>query len=282
MSYEAIQFKMKDGHQLDGNLYIGEEKSPLLIMFPALGVEARYYKNFSEALQKQGYNILLVDLRGNGGSSLRVSRKVDFGYNEILTYDYPQIMAEMKKRFPENKFILMGHSLGGQLSSLYTSIDPKAIAGIVLLASCSVYFMGFPKKIKTLMETQFVGAISRIIGYFPGKKIGFAGTEAKSLMLDWSRNARTGKYIVKNNPHNFEQTLKEMQTKVLALSFEHDHLAPPSAVEELTKKFEKSEIDHQHIKASEIGLSKVNHFNWVKRHGPVVTKIDEWIRKHHA
>ncbi len=51
-----------------------------LLWLPALGVAARHYLPLAQALAAKGVAVYLHEWRGNGGSSLRPSRALDWGY----------------------------------------------------------------------------------------------------------------------------------------------------------------------------------------------------------
>ena len=85
---------------------------------PAMGVPARKYLPLAEVLGRKGYAIALFEWRGIETSSVRASRKDDFGYNEILNHDLPEAIKKVREVYPENPIYLLGHSLGGQLGFL--------------------------------------------------------------------------------------------------------------------------------------------------------------------
>ena len=95
----------------------------------------RYYEPVLRALWAAGLNAAVFDLRGNGESSVTASRVIDFGYNEILTRDFPRAIDEAAKLFPSCPVFILGHSLGGQLACLYAASAGARIAGVILVAS---------------------------------------------------------------------------------------------------------------------------------------------------
>ena len=251
--------------------------APVIIIMPALGVKAWVYEKFALALQKLSYIVVTVDLRGNDKSSVKVSKKTNFGYQEMITYDWPAVIEKVNKHFPKNKIYLLGHSLGGQLNVLYSSQHQQLISGLILVASCTVYYKAwrFPYNIGVLLGTQAANLLVKVLGYFPGKKVGFAGKEAKNLILDWSYNARTGKYKIKNSKIDFEKDIKNINLPVLAISFKNDKLAPKKAVEALTDKMINSKITHYHCNTDNCNL---DHFNWVNEYDLVINHIENWIK----
>ena len=249
--------------------------APVLICMPAMGVPAKFYDPLAVPVVKEGWRLVTADLRGNGLSSLRASRKVSFGYHEMVTFDWPAVVEKVKTLFPGAPIYLLGHSLGGQLSTLYLAANPEACTGLILVATPSVYYKGwdFPLNLGILAGTQLACAIAGILGYFPGKKIGFGGTEARGVIRDWAHTGRTGRYEPAGSPVNFERLLGELELPVLSISFEVDLLAPERAVGNLCAKMKRCRITHHHLPDEDLG-----HLQWVRNPPPVIEKIKQWLK----
>ena len=111
---------------------------------PAMGVRAAFYEPLALNLGENGINAVTADLRGLGASSVRVGRGTDFGYHDMLALDWPAVVDAVRSRFPRSRIFLLGHSLGGQLNALYASVHPQTVDGLILVASCSVFYRGWP------------------------------------------------------------------------------------------------------------------------------------------
>ena len=251
-------------------------QTPIIILFPAMGVRASFYESFAEKLAEQDYIAVTADLRGHGASSVRPSKKVDFGYKEMIEQDYTTIIQTIKTQYPNNPLHLLGHSLGGQLACLYTARHPKQISSLILIACCSVYYKGWTgiQQPALWLMTQFFGRLARVLGYFPGKRVGFGGLESKTTMIDWSHQARTGQYILTNDDFDYEKGLKNLDKPILAISFASDNFAPKKAVQHLLQKFKSSdEIKHQYLPKE----MRFNHFNWVKKNEAIIKIAKRYI-----
>ncbi len=270
-----LQFVSIDGFRNYINIFqpFYIRNAPIIIIMPALGVKAQYYEPLANAIKEAGYIAVTVDLRGTGNSAIN-PKKRNFGYHEMLSFDWPVVLEKVDKHFPNNKIYLLGHSLGGQLNVLYASQHRQLISGLILVAACSVYYKGwkFPLNIGVLMATQTARFLVKFLGYFPGGKVGFAGTEAKNLILDWAYNARSGKYKPLNSPVNFENDFQNIKLPVLAISFEGDKLAPQNAVKILTSKMKNAFVKYFHYQQKDL-----DHFNWVKNNQVVVSAIKNWL-----
>lgn len=250
-----------------------------VLCFPAMGVTARYYAPLLDELAARGFVAASVDLRGHGECNVRPARGVDYGYEELVRYDYPAAVDAMRRELGALPLVLLGHSLGGQLACLYlASAPPIHVHGLVLVASCSNDYRGWPVKLRAPVwaGTQLAGVIARVLGYFPGRRLQFAGTEAQRLICDWARQARTGTYEPSGASHDYEQALRSLRIPVLAISFANDLFAPAAAVDLLVKKLAQATVARLDL-GPEPGL-QLDHFRWVKSVAPVVDRVDPWLR----
>lgn len=279
MGAQKIGISNPDGTTTSVHRY-GDGPGPVIFIFPAMGVKAATYAPLAEALAGAGYIAVTADLRGRGESSVRPGKGSDFGYRDLIDQDLHSIVTDLAGRYPDRKRYLLGHSLGGQLSCLYASRGLTSVDGLILIACCSVYYGGWEgmAKYRIWLGTQLIGLIARVAGYYPGRRVGFGGTNAKTMMLDWSRQARTGRYELSGDKFNYEAALAALDLTVLAISFEGDDLAPPKAVHHLTDKFSAdAPVTHIHLgKADPLNL-RYNHFNWPKRPESIVRMIGEWM-----
>lgn len=249
-------------------------EAPVLICMPAMGTAARFYEPLAPPILREGWRFVTADLRGNGLSSVRVRRGVSFGYREMVTFDWPAAVQKVQELFPGAPVYLLGHSLGGQLSALYLAASPGAVAGLILVAAPSVHWRGWdvPLNVGVLAGTQAARAVAAVLGYFPGRKLGFGGTEALGVICDWARQARTGRYEPRESTVNYERLLAEMEVPVLAFSFADDFLSPPKAVGNLLAKMRRAPVTHVTLAGD--GL---DHFRWVRNPEAIVEKIREWL-----
>jgi predicted alpha/beta hydrolase len=166
-----------------------------ILILPALGVPANSYNRLLKSLAKAGRSCAVIDLRGQGTSSVKASKLVNYGYYDLLNEDIPAAITEVVNLFGLPVDIL-GHSLGGQLGCLYSAVHDKRVSGLILCTAGSVYYKAWPglQKVRVLMSTQFARVYARLAGYFPGAKFGFGGDSFQKLINDWGKQALTGKY----------------------------------------------------------------------------------------
>jgi predicted alpha/beta hydrolase len=251
------------------------------LILPALGVRASYYVLLAQYLADASYNVVTVDWRGQGSSSVRPSRNSDFGY-EHLIMDLRENLDNVKSIFPGTKIIAIGHSLGGQISSLFASRFPGELSAVVLITSGSVYYKGWKRteRLKVISAANLFYPISRIFGYFPGEQIGFGGKEAMTVMKDWGKNVFSGKYVLTGSSFDYESNLKKLVIPVLTITVEKDFLVTQKAAENLVTKFhDSSEITFVHLHNQPAEGIHLNHFTWAKNPEYIGPVMINWLKK---
>lgn len=281
---EAINLSLPDGSRNAIQVFAAvDTKAPVVVIFPALGVKAGYYRKFAEQLSAAGLQVVTTDHRGHGHSSLLPSRKVNFGYREQVEIEYPAILEAVQNRFPSNYIFIMGHSLGGQMGSMFVSRHSTTIRGLILNASCSVYYKGWKglQGAGVLLAVLLARPIASVMGYFPGDKLKFGGKEARRLIGDWSYTGRTGKFRAKGSDFDYETAMQQSKVPVLAFSYAGDDSAPYASVKNLYGKFHPdAPVTHHHLVHPEAGKGRqYNHYSWVKQPEVSIGYIVEWIRR---
>lgn len=280
MAEEYLSIKFRDGSINKAAIFRGREYAgTTFVCLPAMGVRAKYYHVLALRLQQAGYNVLVPDWRGLGNSDVRASRKSDFGYKDLID-DLSEWIFLLNKEFSGIKKILIGHSLGGQIGSLYCARFPDQCAALILIASSLVHYRGWAGF--NAAKIKFAGyvfpVLAQVAGYFPGRLIGFGGREAKSVITDWSYNALTGSYSTIDPHFNYELALKKLKIPVLAFNIENDFFASKEATKRLYQKFNKeAAITHSVVTSEEAGIKELDHFNWVKEPEYFVAKIRQWL-----
>jgi predicted alpha/beta hydrolase len=274
-----INITTADQHQYQLRVSRTEENnSPVAIIFPAMGVPASYYDNFAKALNTAGVHGVIHELRGCESSNKKPKSGDNFGYVDLIETDWPATIKWVAGEFPESRRLLIGNSLGGQLSALHLAAHPTAADGLALVASCSVYYRAYGKRsLSTLVATQALNLTGQLLGYAPGKQLGFAGNEAKDLVSDWAKQARTGRYEPNNAKQNYEGAMKALSKPILALPIANDSLAPESAVRHLVGKLPACQLTMETINAEQLGSSRLTHFSWGKHPGTLAKKVAAWF-----
>ena len=202
-----------------------------------MGMPARHYLPLAEALAAQGVAMVVHEWRGIGSSDRRAGRGCNWGYRELLQDDLAAGLAACASAGRRRDCWIGGHSLGGQLGALYASLHPDAFAGLVLVASGSPYWRALPAWLAARPGlSRWRRCWPRCVGHLPGRRLGFAGNEARGVIADWARSGRSGRYAAHGMAEDLEQHWRRLRLPVLALRLRDDWLAPPASLDWLLGK----------------------------------------------
>ena len=278
MQNEVINISTDDGHHFDISCYGAKDAKSVLLFFPAMGVEARYYRDWAKSMADAGFLCCISDHRGHGTSSIRPKRGIDFGYQQMIEQDYESAINAILSYADSEKIYLGGHSLGGQLSCLYAGTrndDLNWLSGIVLIAACTISHSGWSGFQGFMMRfiPHFFSTVARLIGYFPGKRLMFAGTEARQQMLDWSQSGLDGMYQPLGYKESLDPKMQKVTKPIVSISYEGDDYAPRAAVDHLVSKMTGCDISRIHLTDKNSPKVIRDHFKWAKRQPEFTTAI---------
>lgn len=223
----SIDFKTLGGVQQFA-LHEAESSRATVVIAPALGVRASYYRKLCEALGEHGISAAAIDLPGQGESPIRASRRNDWGYPQV--FDHYESACRAITAVSAQPIILLGHSLGGQVALMLGGRDVPQLAGVVLVASGCPWWRSWQglHALRIAASTQACAVLGHTLGFYPGDKVGFGGREAKTLIVQWAHAARTGRY--RHGSFDGDALLARGGPPTLGICIDGDELAPESSM----------------------------------------------------
>jgi predicted alpha/beta hydrolase len=254
-----------------------EPDAPVVIIWPAMGVPARFYRTLASALGDEGLAVVVADLRGTGASTPAPSRASRYGYADLVD-DVGAVLDALKPRIDGRTTVLLGHSLGGQTCALHLALThDERVHGLALVAVGLPWYRAYPnlRSIGVLGYTQWINTISALAGVWPGW--GFGGRQARGVIRDWAYTARHGRYPRLRGTDS-EAALRTVRTPILAISVERDQFTPPSTMDALCAKMPDAPLERVHLSVEETGPG-IDHFTWVKSPLPVAIRVAAMARR---
>lgn len=244
-----------------------------LLWLPALGVAARHYLPLAQALAAKGVAVHLHEWRGNGSSSVRASRRHDWGYREILEQDLPATQALLAAADAHQSalpWVIGGHSLGGQLACVHAGRQPQRFRCLWLVASGTPFWREFPAPRRWLLPLayRFLPWLATRQGALHGRRLGFGGTEARGLIADWARVGLGGRYAAAGMAEDLDAALSRARSDVLAMVMQDDWMAPHSSMQALLAKLAHAPSQIRQWSAQDLGTA-ADHFAWMKAAQPI-------------
>ncbi|MFB8280320.1 alpha/beta hydrolase family protein [Nocardia colli] len=248
----------------------------VVVVLPAMGVVANYYKDFTAKLAEHDIAAMVVDLRGQGDSVPKSSRSANWVHADLVDVDVPAVLELAGQEFAGLPIFLVGHSFGGHLALQRAARAPEGLAGVVLIASGSVWYRTYDGLIRTrnLVFGQWFGLIARTLGYFPGDRLGFGGRQAAGVMTTWARQVRSG--IMTDDGITTGNGVFGFALPLLTVRIERDDLATEAGVRSLAEAAPDAPHTDWIYTSAEAG-GRLDHFRWTKHSGPLAARLRSWM-----
>ena len=262
----------EDGHRWQVLAVAEAHVERVLVWIPALGVPARSYEAFATELARRGVAVVVHEWRGFGSSSWRASRDCDWAYRELLALDIPATRAVAIRELGRVD-VIGGHSLGGQLAACSLALAAGSVRALWLVASGSPYWRAFPHRTAAWLPVAYrlLDALARIFGALPGRRIGFGGNEARSVIRDWVRTGLSGYYRAPGIG-DLEPLLHRVEVPARAVLPARDWLAPRSSLDYLLAKTSSREQCVVVLDDAALG-TRADHFAWMRRPAAVADAL---------
>jgi alpha-beta hydrolase superfamily lysophospholipase len=100
-----------------------------ILLIHGLGEHSGRYERWAELFVEKGYNFLSFDLRGHGKSSGKRGHAKSM---QVLLNDIDFFFSKTKRLFPGTKFILYGHSMGGNLALNHIILRNHPVSALIV------------------------------------------------------------------------------------------------------------------------------------------------------
>ena len=239
--------------------------SPVAIVLPAMGVPAGYYSPFVEALVAQDVAVAVADYPGHGESTPAISRRSAYGYRDLADEWLTAVIDAAVERHPGRPVVLVAHSLGGQVAVAHLAVHPHpAVRGLVTLGTATPFWRVYERPLVTLAQTQTAALISRVVGFWPGDRLGFGGRQPRALISEWAAFSRSGRLEPEGSPA-YESAMGSITVPALVIDLANDTLAPASAVDHLAAKLTGAQVQRLHFaKGPDTPGRPVDHFSFAR------------------
>jgi predicted alpha/beta hydrolase len=268
-----------DGHRFELIRAPVGKADACLLFLPGMGLSARQYVPFARALAGSGIDTLVHEWRGLGSSSLRASRRNNWGYRELLELDLDPALTAAREVSGNRALIVGGHSLGSQLALLAASRRPEDVEGLLIVAGGAPNWRCFGGWMGLSLQTLFFGmpAVAGMIGHYPGRQLGFAGREARGVISDWAASGRSGVYAPARMNFDFEAALARLDRPLLSVHMVDDWFVPQASLDWLTDKLGSTSTRQTDIDRSGMD-GPADHYRWMKQPAQTAAAIADWAR----
>lgn len=253
--------------------------TPVALLLPAMGVTTSYYTPFVQALRAHGVSVATADYPGHGESTPAVTRRVDYGYRTLAEDWLPAVLDRVGEVLPGRPVALLAHSLGGHVAIAHLARHAHpSVRALVTLGSASPFWRTYDRPGMTLVKTQAVRLVSRVVGMWPGDRFGFGGRQPRTLMTEWSHFSRHGR-LEPRGSGEYERAMAAIAIPALVIDLDSDDLAPARAVDHFADKLPGADVTRMHFtKGAGDPGRPVDHFSFARSPEVIDEVVARWIR----
>lgn len=253
-------------------------EAPVVLLLPAMGTPATYYRPLLTGLAENGVCAVAVDLPQVTHRRRRRRAERGQGYAALAQDVLGRVRRHLGDAFPNAAgTVILGHSLGGHLALVHLALTEALPDGLVLVASGSTHWQAYrgPRGLLVLLQTQAIALVTSVVGHWPGHLVGFGGRQHRALIRDWSALARSGRLRPAGAPTDLESRLGALPIPVLAVDVAGDVLAPSSAMAALVGKLTSATVSRRHHAGSD---TPPGHSRWARDPGDLAEAVAGWVR----
>lgn len=267
----------RDGQQLAYHRFPAPSADTAVVVLPAMGVPAGYYRRLAERLVADNHDVTVADWRGTGESSPPATRSSRYGYLDLVD-DADVLMSQLAPELTGRTVTLLGHSLGGHVASLLLarwSLNGHNPVSRLCLVACGLPYHRLygPRGVGLYAMATGMRLASAAVGHWPG--YGFAGRQSRGVIRDWAHTVHTGRFC----DLELDDAIAQVKLPVLAITIDGDQFTPPSTTEHLTAKFTAADINGLHYGHSAAG-TRIDHFKWARHPEGLMPPLTEFVRGH--
>lgn len=231
------------------------------------GIPQKVYSNLATYLTECGYVSVTYDYRGIGKSKPNSLKGFPSNIEDWGILDMTSVFDWVISEFPNERKIIIGHSMGGQLVGLMENC--QKIDKLILIASSTGYWKDMSSPYKWLMPPLwflFIPFTTFFYGYANAKKIRQGENLPKGVALQWR------KWCV--NPNYFDDDFQKSNTRLFfdkvkiplkSIQITDDPIANEVTANKILNYYKNARIEIEKINPIQYGVKKIGHTGFFSR-----------------
>ncbi len=266
-----------DGYPIAATLWAAASADPparYVVVNAGAGIPARYYDRFASWLADRGLPTLTYDYRGIGASAPPSLRDFRASVEDWGSKDYAAVADAMAGRYPGAKASVVGHSIGGFVTGL--APGGERLERLALVGAHTGYWRDYARRVRLPMFVTWhlaMPALTRAVGYFPGRRFGLPEDLPAGVARDWSQRRRPEPWWNLRGADGLPDRARiaevvarfdAFRAETLVLSLADDPFATPEATARIAALFRNCAIRERTIDPRAAGLPRVGHFGFFR------------------
>ncbi len=270
LKHQKFSTTAADRLRLSGRLIIPEKPRAVIQFNGGTAAKKEFYLPFLEYLAQQGFVACLWDYRGSGESAPQDMAACKHTFQEYGTLDMPAIKKYLQDSFPELPFLIVGHSVGGQLVGFME--DLSGIRGFLGFGVSTGYMKHMPWAFRAQSNFffYFFTPLSLLFsGYLKAKPFKLMENLPAGVVKEWRAWCEKKDYLFDKKYYGKTVPLGNFQNykfPVHVFWASDDPISNANSVPDFWSHVQSSrEITLEKIDAQEQGVSQIGHFGYFKK-----------------
>ena len=258
-----------DSYPLSAQIYRSNKdvsKNKVLIMNSATAVDKKLYHHYSVYMSEKGYDVITYDYRGIAASRPKKLRGFTTSFLEWGQHDFAGVVDFALREFPGQQLFVFGHSIGGTIIGMTEHC--KKISGIINIGAQTAYYKDWDKKQRRKIYFLWHGVlplITKIVGYFPGKKLGMLEDVPKGVIDQWHQRRLQEDMKEQLEANGIQFFYDAYPNKLLTLGVEDDPIGTETAIRRIHDSFVQADKQLKVIQLKDVPTNKIGHFGFFSR-----------------
>ncbi|GAA2860104.1 putative alpha/beta hydrolase [Aminobacter niigataensis] len=260
----SVEIVCDDGVVLHGHLWPRPFGSGFgtVILNPATGVLARYYHRYAAFLAGHGLDVLTYDYRGIGASRPADLRRCGYRWRDWGERDFDAALRFVFARDPGAPVMVVGHSIGGFLPGLAKSAP--VITRMLTVGAQYAWWRDYAgdQRLPLFLKWHVaMPALTALLGYFPGKRLGWLEDLPSGVANEWSfRRARMEQSHPEDERDAVLRRLAAVSAPILAIGVSDDELGTPQAIRRSLAYYSGSNATQVLLSPDDFDKQEIGHF----------------------
>lgn len=207
----------------------GEEHGNTIVMVHGLAGDSRFFHNQMKYFSSR-YRMISIDLPGHGRSA---------EYPDLSLESFNSCINEVIKHENPDKYILIGHSMGGCICLEHYRNNRDRILSMILVSTAAV--LPVDSGLINNARNNFTEFFDGFLGLIFSKKAGIFILAAKTSITEAEQNVIINDLEICSTM-NYESVLPEIDIPVLLLANRDDMMVPCVLTERMHSKIRNSEF----------------------------------------
>ena len=266
-----------DGYPIAATLWAAGSADPparYVVVNAGAGIPARYYDRFASWLADRGLPTLTYDYRGIGASAPPSLKDFRASVEDWGSKDYAAVADAMAGRYPGAKASVVGHSIGGFVTGL--APGGERLDRLALVGAHTGYWRDYARRVRLPMFVTWhlaMPAVTRAVGYFPGRRFGLPEDLPAGVARDWSQRRRPEPWWNLRGADGLPDRARiaevvarfdAFRAETLVVSLADDPFATREATARIAALFRNCAIRERTIDPRAAGLPRVGHFGFFR------------------